>query len=142
METHAHTFCSTSLSLATKYYIVILPRLKSELSCRYHSLCAYNGDDDMFSSDLTDDQLRLKLGHMTNTPCQVELPNFKQHMSNCLFAISLKFRTLKRGIQFSKIQKKTVPYYPLGKFIFYNNKILKGKKWIKDPNYRTMGLIG
>ncbi|XP_050373932.1 UPF0613 protein PB24D3.06c [Argentina anserina] len=40
-------------------------------ACRYHSLCAYNGDDDMFSSDLTDDQLRLRLGHMTNTPCQV-----------------------------------------------------------------------
>ncbi|KAK9933478.1 hypothetical protein M0R45_020675 [Rubus argutus] len=38
---------------------------------RYHSLCAYNGDDDMFSSDLTDDQLRLRLGHMANTPCQV-----------------------------------------------------------------------
>ncbi|KAI5349716.1 hypothetical protein L3X38_002605 [Prunus dulcis] len=38
---------------------------------RYHSLCAYNGDDDLFSSDLTDDQLRLRLGHMANTPCQV-----------------------------------------------------------------------
>ncbi|CAA6669007.1 unnamed protein product [Spirodela intermedia] len=38
---------------------------------RYHSLCAYMGDDDMFSSDLTDDQLRLRLGHMANTPCQV-----------------------------------------------------------------------
>ncbi|RXH80358.1 hypothetical protein DVH24_041505 [Malus domestica] len=42
-----------------------------EMPCRYHSLCAYNGDDDMFSSDLTDDQLRLRLGHMANTPCQV-----------------------------------------------------------------------
>ncbi|KAK9289007.1 hypothetical protein L1049_017478 [Liquidambar formosana] len=38
---------------------------------RYHSLCAYMGDDDMFSSDLSDDQLRMRLGHMTNTPCQV-----------------------------------------------------------------------
>ncbi|CAI0560015.1 unnamed protein product [Linum tenue] len=38
---------------------------------RYHSLCSYMGDDDMFSSDLTDDQLRLRLGHMCNTPCQV-----------------------------------------------------------------------
>ncbi|XP_059650035.1 UPF0613 protein PB24D3.06c [Cornus florida] len=38
---------------------------------RYHSLCAYMGDDDMFSSDLSDDQLRMKLGHMMNTPCQV-----------------------------------------------------------------------
>ncbi|KAF3785736.1 UPF0613 protein PB24D3-06c [Nymphaea thermarum] len=38
---------------------------------RYHSLCAYMGDDDMFSSDLTDDQLRLRIGHMSNTACQV-----------------------------------------------------------------------
>ncbi|XP_008786931.2 UPF0613 protein PB24D3.06c-like [Phoenix dactylifera] len=38
---------------------------------RYHSLCAYMGDDDMFSSDLSEDQLRLRLGHMTSTPCQV-----------------------------------------------------------------------
>jgi len=40
-------------------------------SCRYHSLCAYMGDDDMFSSDLSDDQLKTRLGHMANTPCQV-----------------------------------------------------------------------
>lgn len=39
--------------------------------CRYHSLCAYNGDDDMFSSDLSEDQLKQRLGHMSNTPCQV-----------------------------------------------------------------------
>ncbi|KAL9233099.1 hypothetical protein vseg_008137 [Gypsophila vaccaria] len=38
---------------------------------RYHSLCAYMGDDDMFSSDLSDDQLRMRLGHMSNVPCQV-----------------------------------------------------------------------
>ncbi|PIA24810.1 hypothetical protein AQUCO_23700001v1 [Aquilegia coerulea] len=38
---------------------------------RYHSLCAYMGDDDMFSSDLSDDQLRMRLGHMSTTPCQV-----------------------------------------------------------------------
>lgn len=38
---------------------------------RYYSLCAYMGDDDMFSSDLNDDQLRMRLGHMANTPCQV-----------------------------------------------------------------------
>ncbi|KAI5650599.1 hypothetical protein M9H77_36604 [Catharanthus roseus] len=38
---------------------------------RYHSLCAYNGDDDMFSSDLSEDQLKQRLGHMSNTPCQV-----------------------------------------------------------------------
>ncbi|XP_074339220.1 UPF0613 protein PB24D3.06c [Apium graveolens] len=38
---------------------------------RYHSLCAYMGDDDLFSSDLSDDQLKQRLGHMSNTPCQV-----------------------------------------------------------------------
>lgn len=38
---------------------------------RYHSLSAYMGDDDMFSSDLSDDQLKQRLGHMTTTPCQV-----------------------------------------------------------------------
>ncbi|KAH9613703.1 hypothetical protein KSS87_002204 [Heliosperma pusillum] len=38
---------------------------------RYHSLCAYMGDDDMFSSDLSDDQLKTRLGHMSNIPCQV-----------------------------------------------------------------------
>ncbi|XVE84833.1 hypothetical protein DITRI_Ditri17bG0044200 [Diplodiscus trichospermus] len=38
---------------------------------RYNSLCAYMGDDDMFSSDLNDHQLRMRLGHMANTPCQV-----------------------------------------------------------------------
>ncbi|XP_022973669.1 UPF0613 protein PB24D3.06c [Cucurbita maxima] len=38
---------------------------------RYYSLCSYMGDDDMFSSDLSDDQLRMRLGHMANTPCQV-----------------------------------------------------------------------
>ncbi|XP_042514850.1 UPF0613 protein PB24D3.06c-like [Macadamia integrifolia] len=38
---------------------------------RYHSLCAYMGDDDMFSSDLSDDQLRMRLGHLETTPCQV-----------------------------------------------------------------------
>ncbi|KAF3615694.1 hypothetical protein FXO37_35399 [Capsicum annuum] len=37
----------------------------------YHSLCAYNGEDDLFSSDFSDDQLKQKLGHMSNTPCQV-----------------------------------------------------------------------
>ncbi|KVI01611.1 Protein of unknown function DUF1749 [Cynara cardunculus var. scolymus] len=38
---------------------------------RFHSLCAYMGDDDMFSSDLSDDQLKQRLAHMSNTPCQV-----------------------------------------------------------------------
>ncbi|KAK4796763.1 hypothetical protein SAY86_029089 [Trapa natans] len=38
---------------------------------RYYSLCAYMGDDDLFSSDLSDDQLKMRLGHMSSTPCQV-----------------------------------------------------------------------
>ncbi|XP_022861783.1 UPF0613 protein PB24D3.06c [Olea europaea var. sylvestris] len=38
---------------------------------RYHSLCAYNGDDDMFSSDFSEDQLKQKLGHMSSIPCLV-----------------------------------------------------------------------
>ncbi|KAM7466671.1 hypothetical protein LguiB_014233 [Lonicera macranthoides] len=38
---------------------------------RYHSLCAYMGDDDMFSSDLSDDQLKQRLGHLCTTPCQI-----------------------------------------------------------------------
>uniref|UniRef100_A0A6N2KP57 Uncharacterized protein n=1 Tax=Salix viminalis TaxID=40686 RepID=A0A6N2KP57_SALVM len=49
------------------YYILSL----NKAFCRYHSLCAYMGDDDLFSSDLSDDQLRMRLGHMSNTPCQV-----------------------------------------------------------------------
>lgn len=38
---------------------------------RFHSLCAYMGDDDMFSSDLSEDQLRQRLGHMSTTQCQI-----------------------------------------------------------------------
>ncbi|KAL3828829.1 hypothetical protein ACJIZ3_017631 [Penstemon smallii] len=38
---------------------------------RYHSLCAYNGDDDMFSSDFSEYQLKQKIGHMCNTPTLV-----------------------------------------------------------------------
>ncbi|XP_017621026.1 UPF0613 protein PB24D3.06c isoform X2 [Gossypium arboreum] len=38
---------------------------------RYNSLCAYMGDDDMFSSDLNEHQLRMRLGHMSSTPCQI-----------------------------------------------------------------------
>ncbi|KAK4283635.1 hypothetical protein QN277_000564 [Acacia crassicarpa] len=38
---------------------------------RYHSLCSYNGDDDLFSSDFSEDQLKMKLGHMSCTHCQV-----------------------------------------------------------------------
>ncbi|KAL8490744.1 hypothetical protein ACS0TY_022657 [Phlomoides rotata] len=38
---------------------------------RYHSLYAYNGDDDLFSSDFSEDQLKQKVGHMSNTPTLV-----------------------------------------------------------------------
>ncbi|KAL8047843.1 hypothetical protein ABFX02_07G026000 [Erythranthe guttata] len=38
---------------------------------RYHSLCAYNGDDDMFSSDFSEDELKQRLGHMSTTPTLV-----------------------------------------------------------------------
>ncbi|XP_070023065.1 uncharacterized protein [Nicotiana sylvestris] len=44
---------------------------ESELMPRYHSLCTYNGEDDLFSSDFSDDQLKQRRGHMSNTPCQV-----------------------------------------------------------------------
>ncbi|KAL7105140.1 hypothetical protein ACP275_07G026000 [Erythranthe tilingii] len=38
---------------------------------RYHSLCAYNGDDDMFSSHFSEDELKQRLGHMSTTPTLV-----------------------------------------------------------------------
>ncbi|XP_057992674.1 UPF0613 protein PB24D3.06c-like isoform X2 [Hevea brasiliensis] len=47
---------------------------------RYHSLCAYMGDDEMFSSDLSDDQLRTRLGHMCSTPCQVICSMADEHV--------------------------------------------------------------
>ncbi|CAK9198851.1 unnamed protein product [Sphagnum troendelagicum] len=37
----------------------------------YRSLSAYLGDDDLFSSDLSDGELRTRLGHMSRVPCQV-----------------------------------------------------------------------
>ncbi|KAH0465092.1 hypothetical protein IEQ34_005195 [Dendrobium chrysotoxum] len=49
----------------------ILKKIRMKVENQYHSLCAYMGDDDMFSSDLSEDQLRTILGHMSNTPCQV-----------------------------------------------------------------------
>ncbi|XP_047975590.1 UPF0613 protein PB24D3.06c-like isoform X2 [Salvia hispanica] len=38
---------------------------------RYHSLHTRNGEDDMFSSDLSDKELKEKLGHMSATPSLV-----------------------------------------------------------------------
>ncbi|CAM6095482.1 unnamed protein product [Calypogeia fissa] len=38
---------------------------------RFRSLSGFLGDDDMFSSDLTDAQLKNRLGHMERFPCQV-----------------------------------------------------------------------
>ncbi|CDP05625.1 unnamed protein product [Coffea canephora] len=48
---------------------------------RYHSFCAYNGDDDLFSSDLSEDQLRQRLGHMSRTPCQIIFSMADEHES-------------------------------------------------------------
>lgn len=75
-----HTICPWSPGYWHNqcYHIHKMPLLPFHkcklLRCRYHSLCAYMGDDDMFSSDLSDDQLRMRLGHMSNTPCQVQMP--------------------------------------------------------------------
>lgn len=38
---------------------------------RFRSLSAFLGDDDLFSSDLSDSQLKLRLGHMSRVPTQV-----------------------------------------------------------------------
>ncbi|KAG0580114.1 hypothetical protein KC19_4G147700 [Ceratodon purpureus] len=38
---------------------------------RFRSLSAYMGDDDLFSSDFSDAQLKARLGHMSRVPCQV-----------------------------------------------------------------------
>ncbi|XP_051127982.1 fusarinine C esterase sidJ isoform X3 [Andrographis paniculata] len=43
----------------------------SSAICRYHSLFGYNGDDDMFSSDFSESQLKQKLGHMSKIPTLV-----------------------------------------------------------------------
>ncbi|KAI9114846.1 hypothetical protein K1719_013859 [Acacia pycnantha] len=57
---------------------------------RYNSLCSYNGDDDMFSSDLSDEQLKMRLGHMSCTQCQVIFSmsdeNVPEHVDKKLMA--------------------------------------------------------
>ena len=45
-------------------------------SLRYHSLHTRNGEDDMFSSDLSDKELKEKLGHMSATPSLVHPLSF------------------------------------------------------------------
>ncbi|XP_028773994.1 UPF0613 protein PB24D3.06c-like [Neltuma alba] len=47
---------------------------------RYNSLCSYNGDDDLFSSDLSDEQLKTRLGHMSCTQCQVIFSMSDEHV--------------------------------------------------------------
>lgn len=64
--------------------------LKDHIFCRYHSLCAYMGDDDMFSSDLSDDQLKQRLGHMANTPCQVST-FFTSYFPKSTFLIAFNY---------------------------------------------------
>ncbi|KAF7837231.1 uncharacterized protein G2W53_005713 [Senna tora] len=49
----------------------LMPR-KANPNCpitayRYNSLSSYNGDDDLFSSDLSDEQLKMRLGHICTT---------------------------------------------------------------------------
>ena len=39
------------------------------------------GDDDLFSSDFSDAQLKARLGHMARVPCQV----FSQLPNNCSY---------------------------------------------------------
>ncbi|XP_052190718.1 UPF0613 protein PB24D3.06c-like [Diospyros lotus] len=51
---------------------------------RYQSLCAYNGDDDLFSSDLNDDQLKRRLGHMCTTLCQVIFSMADEYVPDCV----------------------------------------------------------
>ncbi|KAK4266416.1 hypothetical protein QN277_027341 [Acacia crassicarpa] len=57
---------------------------------RYNSLCSYNGDDDIFSSDLSDEQLKMRLGHMSCTQCQVIFSmsdeNVAEHVDKKLMA--------------------------------------------------------
>lgn len=73
------------------------------------------GDDDMFSSDLSDDQLRMRLGHMSNTPCQV-----------CLFWILL-FDT-QITIMYIGTKRYFIQYVILGK----EKNIVD--KWFFGPN--------
>ncbi|GJP60167.1 hypothetical protein CLOP_g17298 [Closterium sp. NIES-67] len=47
---------------------------------RFHSLACTGGDDDIFSSDFTDDELREKLGHMAAWPCMVILSGEDQYV--------------------------------------------------------------
>ncbi|KAL1543204.1 UPF0613 protein PB24D3.06c-like [Salvia divinorum] len=47
---------------------------------RYHSLCTRNGEDDMFSSDLSDEELKEKLGHMSATPTLVIFSMADEHV--------------------------------------------------------------
>ena len=52
---------------------------------RYRSLSAYLGDDDLFSSDLSDAQLKARLGHMSRVPCQVTHVSFGLLVSKFLY---------------------------------------------------------
>ncbi|KAH6816493.1 alpha/beta-Hydrolases superfamily protein, partial [Perilla frutescens var. frutescens] len=47
---------------------------------RYHSLCARNGEDDLFSSDFSEEELRQKLGHMFTTPTSIIFSMADEHV--------------------------------------------------------------
>ena len=40
---------------------------------RFHSLASFGGDDDLFSSDFSDDQLKERLAHMAAWPTLVRV---------------------------------------------------------------------
>ncbi|CAI5998571.1 unnamed protein product [Closterium sp. NIES-64] len=51
---------------------------------RFHSLASMGGDDDMFSSDFSDEELKERLGHMGAWPCLVILSGEDQYVPRAL----------------------------------------------------------
>ncbi|CAI7778354.1 unnamed protein product [Closterium sp. NIES-54] len=47
---------------------------------RFHSLACTGGDDDMFSSDFSDKELKERVGHMGSWPCMVILSGEDQYV--------------------------------------------------------------
>ncbi len=66
------------------YEILSMPLLKFFLVWlwwRYWSLSAYLGDDDLFSSDLSDAELRTRLGHMSRGWCTFQKRGYMSILS-------------------------------------------------------------
>ncbi|GJW16757.1 clathrin heavy chain 1-like protein [Tanacetum coccineum] len=72
-----------------------------EPDMKFHSLCAYMGDDDMFSSDLSDDQLKQRFGHMCNTPCHVLYSMADEYVPDYVDKKALAERQVHRPITFT-----------------------------------------